>query len=251
MQGIAMIIRSALLAFLASASLQSAATEVPHTTSDRENATSLLAISPIFSQLVAFKMPLDFHVVNEQTSAHAYIREAVPTGETAEQWTRMITVTGYRDIAADPGPPPAALLNTIADGFKKVCPDTVSLGDLGNPSIDGYPTAFAFVACGTTGNGGKPHSEAALVVAIKGAQDYYTIQWAERGPAQATPVVFDGPHWLGRIRQLMPIFLCARIPGEQAPYPSCVSRLPRDAGSARAGGANQPAKPSSPAPSAA
>ena len=223
-----MILRAALLAFLASTSLQASAAEAPHTTSHLENATSLLVISPIFSQLVAFKMPLDFHVVNEQTSAHAYIREAVPTGETAGQWTRMITVTGYKDIAADPGPPPAVLLGTIADGFRKVCPDTVSVGNLGNPSIDGYPAALAFMACGTADDGSESRSEAVLIVAIKGARDYYTIQWAERGPAQATRVSFDEQHWLGRLKQLMPIFICARVPGERAPYPSCTARLPSD-----------------------
>lgn len=223
-----MIIRFALLALLASTSLQVVAAEIPHTTSRLENATSLLAISPIFSQLVAFKVPLTFHVVNEETSAHAYIREAVPQGETAEQWTEMITVTGYKDVAADPGPPPAVLMNTIADGFKKACPDTVTVGDLGSPPIDGYPTAFAFVACGTTNAGQNSHSEAAVVMVIKGTQDYYSIQWAERGPAQATRVAFDEQHWLGRLGQLMPVFLCAKVPGEQAPYPSCTSRLPSD-----------------------
>ncbi len=84
------------------------------------------------------------------------------------------------------------------------------------------------MACGTAGDGSKSHSEAALIVAIKGEQDYYTIQWAERGAAQATPLTFDVQHWLGRLRQLMPIFLCARIPGDKAPYPSCSSRLPGD-----------------------
>ncbi len=99
-----MILRATLLAFFASTSLQATAAETPHVTSHGESATSLLVISPIFSQLVAFKMPLDFRVVNEETSPHAYIREAVPAGETAEQWTRMITVTGYKDVAAEPGP---------------------------------------------------------------------------------------------------------------------------------------------------
>lgn len=239
-----MIIRFALLALLASTSLQVAAAELPHTTSHRENATSLLAISPIFSQLVAFKMPLTFHVVNEETSAHAYIREAVPQGETADQWTQMITVTGYKDVAANPGPPPALLINTIADGFKKACPDTITVGDLGNPPIDGYPTAFAFVACGTAGGGVNSHSEAALILVIKGTRDYYSIQWAERGPAQASRVAFDEQHWLGRLAQLMPVFLCARVAGEKFPYPSCTSRLPSDDEPGRATGKYDAATPS-------
>lgn len=66
-----MIMRSILLLLLASSGLQPAATEVPHTTPHLETATSLLAVSPIFSQWVAFKMPHTFHVVNEETSAHA------------------------------------------------------------------------------------------------------------------------------------------------------------------------------------
>lgn len=243
-----MILHAAFLAFLASTSVQAAAAEVPHKTSHVGNATSMLAISPIFSQLVAFKLPLDFQVVNEQASPHAYILEAVPTGETAEQWTRMITVTGYKDIAADPGAPPAVLLNMIADGFKKACPDTVSVGSLGNPPIDGYPAALAFVACGTTAHDGESHSESALIMAIRGAQDYYTIQWAERGPAQATRVTFDEQHWLGRLRQLLPVFLCARIPGEKAPYPSCATRLHSDDEPTHAIGSDTTAPPSIPAP---
>lgn len=243
-----MIRRFALVALLAGTVLQPVAAQSPHITSRRDNATSVLAISPIFSQLVAFKMPLDFQVVTESSSAHSYIREAVPTGETAGQWTRMITVTGYKDIAADPGPPPAVLLDTIADGFRKVCPDTVSIGNLGNPPIDGYPAALAFMACGTADGGGESRSEAVLIVAIKGARDYYTIQWAERGPAQATRVTFDEQHWLDRLKQLMPIFLCARVPGERAPYPSCTSRLPSDDEPTAAIGRETEAPPSTPAP---
>ncbi|MEP7186940.1 MAG: hypothetical protein ABI767_14000 [Rhodanobacter sp.] len=221
-----MIMRSALLALLASASLQLTAAELPYTTSQREKATSFLVISPIFSQLLAFKMPLMFHVVNEETSAHGYIREAVPNGETADQWTQMITVTGYKDVAANPGPPPAVLINTIAGNFEKACPDTISIGDLGKTLIDGRPAGLAFAACGTVSDGAQSHSEAAVIMVIKGSKDYYSIQWAERGPAQSRPVAFDKQQWVGRLQQLMPVFLCAKVPGEQAPYPSCTSRLP-------------------------
>jgi len=223
-----MIIRSALLAMLALTSVPVAAAEVPHTTSQREQATSFLAISPIFSQLVAFKMPLAFHVVNEETGTHSYIREAVLRGETAEQWTQMITVTGYQGVAADPGPPPAALINTIADGFKKACPDTVTIGDLGSQPIDGHPAGLAYLACGNVSEGRNSHSEAALVLVIEGTQDYYSIQWAERGPPHQTRVNFDEQQWLARLKQLMPVFLCNRVADEKAPYLSCLSRLPRD-----------------------
>jgi hypothetical protein len=30
--------------------------------------------------------------------------------------------------------------------------------------------------------------------------------------------------WRGRLRELMPIRLCAIVPGEAAPYPSCLQQ---------------------------
>lgn len=223
-----MIMRTALLALLAGATWQASAAELPHSTKDIHKATSFLVISPIFSQLVAFKMPLSFHVANEETSAHGYIREAVPSGESVDQWTQMITVTGYKDVAADLGPPPAALVNTVAGNFSKACPDTISIGGLSDAPIDGRPAALAFIACGSVGEGAQAHSESAVIMVVKGARDYYSIQWAERGPAQSGTVDFDRQKWVGRLQQLMPVFLCDRVAGEQAPYPSCTSRLPSD-----------------------
>lgn len=223
-----MIVRSTLLMLLASVSFQATAQQVPHTTSHRDNATSALSISPIFSQLVAFKMPLSFHVVNEDTSAHAYIREAVPLGETADQWTQMITITGYKGIAEAPGLSPGNLASEIAAGYKKNCPDTFSSGGLSSSSIDGSPAMTAFAACGTVGDSATAHSEGALLMVIKGAQDYYTLQWAERGKAQSSPITFDQQHWVEHLKNLMPVFLCKKVPGEKPPYPSCTSRLPGD-----------------------
>lgn len=69
---------------------------------------------------------------------------------------------------------------------------------------------------------GKPQSLTPL--AVKGQSDYYTIQWAERGAASKSPIKVDDAKWQGRLNQLAPIKLCPVIPGEAAPYPSCVGR---------------------------
>jgi hypothetical protein len=63
---------------------------------------------------------------------------------------------------------------------------------------------------------------------IKGSQDYYSIQWAERGPAETSPASFDQQRWVDRLGQLLPVLLCKKTPGEEEPYPSCISRLPND-----------------------
>ena len=80
----------------------------------------------------------------------------------------------------------------------------------------------AVASCGEVNSSG--HSETALIVAVQGAADAYTIQWAERTmPAAASPAI-DEAKWRERLHQLMPIRLCAIVPGEAAPYPSCLQQ---------------------------
>jgi len=62
-----------------------------------------------------------------------------------------------------------------------------------------------------------------LLIVLKGREDYYTVQWATRGPAQATPVELSRGEWMERLRRLQPIKLCDPVPGESPPYPSCLS----------------------------
>jgi hypothetical protein len=58
---------------------------------------------------------------------------------------------------------------------------------------------------------------------VKGIADYYTIQWAQRGPATIAKPAIDQATWQARLQQLSPIRLCAIVPGERVPYPSCVN----------------------------
>lgn len=128
---------------------------------------------------------------------------------------------------------------TIAAGFKKSCPDTFSAKGLSGSSIDGYFAMTVFAACGTVGASTAAHSEAALIMVIKGEQDFYTLQWAERGKAQASPMAFNQQHWAERLKDLMPVFVCEKIAGENAPYPNCTSRLPSDEEPAQATAENR------------
>ena len=60
------------------------------------------------------------------------------------------------------------------------------------------------------------------MLAFKGSADYYTIQWAERGVGSAQPLTLDSAYWAKRLTQLAPIRLCPIVPGEPAPYVSCI-----------------------------
>lgn len=184
---------------------------------------SLRVVSPIFGQLVSFAMPSHFSAVFENTEGGHYIREAVLKGETPERWTQMITVTGEKDMTLTPGSSPQIFAGTIAGGFKTACPDSFAARPLGETRFGRFEGFVAVIGCGRIDSGPTRHSETALLITLKGATDYYTIQWAERGPESDEPPVNDD-RWDARLRDLSPIDLCPIMPGEAAPYPSCVNK---------------------------
>jgi hypothetical protein len=190
----------------------------------RRQGYSVRMISPIFSQLVMLSLPKGFTTVFEDTSGSQYTREAVLEGETVERWSQMITVTGAKGLVANPRLTAQSFLEQIAGGFKNACPDTFSAKGLGALKISGRDAFIALAGCGTVASDGSAHSESALLVAIKGTADYYTIQWAQRGPASAGPMSFDEAMWKERFNTLGPIKLCPIKPGEAPPYPSCANQ---------------------------
>jgi len=181
-------------------------------------------VSPIFGQLVAFSQPSNFVLGFENADGSNYIREVVPRGESVEKWTQMITVTGAKELAQQREVYPVAVASTIANGYKKFCPKSFAAMELPPPNVAGFKSFAAVVGCGTVTGEGPARSEEALITAIKGESDYYTIQWAVRGPASDKPPALDKAAWEKRLRDLGPIRLCRIVPGESAPYPSCVSR---------------------------
>lgn len=188
-----------------------------------EGPLAFTVISPIFGQLVTFSLPRTFVVIGEDTNGPSYIREAVLKGETADHWTQMITITGAKGMVANPKTSPEALAASIAGGFKSACPDTFAVKSVGPAQFSDQGGYVALASCGSVVSAPDRHSETALVVAIKGSADYYTLQWAERGPASGKPVI-DEAKWQDRLHQLQPIRLCPIVPGEAAPYPSCVNK---------------------------
>lgn len=69
---------------------------------------------------------------------------------------------------------------------------------------------------------GGAQSESMVFVVLVGAEDIYTLQWAEHGPASAAPIDFPGGVWTDRLAVLQArAKVCDIVPGEQPPYPSC------------------------------
>ena len=181
---------------------------------------SFTVISPIYGQLVRFSMPSNFVGAFENTNGGSYIREAVLKGETAKQWTQMITVTGARGLAGNPQVTPERFAVSIA----AACPDTFAIKPFGATKFGDHDGFVAVASCGRVGSSADKHHETALIVAVKGSADYYTIQWAERTPSSPDKPAIDNAKWQERLSKLKPIRFCPIVPGEAAPYPSCVNR---------------------------
>jgi Rap1a immunity proteins len=191
----------------------------------RENGYSLTSFSPIFSQLVSTAIPKGFqaHAAYEATlPGPRYMRESVLEGETENQWTQMITITGAKDLATSPQLTPQKFVESMANGYEKRCPTSFSIVGVPTGQISGFEAFSAIVSCGTSPLTGGRTSEAAMILAIKGQQDYYTVQWAERSAPSAAPLAVDTAKWIQRFHALAPIKICPIVPGESPPYPSCV-----------------------------
>lgn len=185
---------------------------------------SATVISPVFGQLVRISIPAGFVAIRENTEDAFYIREAVLKGETINAWTQMITITGSKGMATVANFSPQKLAASIVLGFKKACPENFAVKDLGETKFGDQDAYLAVASCGEVTSSTDRHGETALFATVKGTADAYTIQWAERTPRASPPPAINEAMWQERLRELMPIRLCAIVPGEAAPYPSCLQQ---------------------------
>ena len=123
-------------------------------------------ITPVFHRLVAFSLPSPFRLGFERTTGNIYVREHVPEGESVDNWSRMITLTGVQGMSYSPEATPQGYLQALARGFQRHCPDTFVALDLGPQPLAHEPSSATVVSCGRVTSGGKAHSETSVMVAI-------------------------------------------------------------------------------------
>ena len=198
-----------------------AATPAPHAGAP---SGSQRVVTPVFHRLVAFSLPAPFKVGFERTTGNIYVREHVPDGETVDEWSRMITLQGVQGMAYNPAATPQEYLKALSRGFQRHCPDTFVALDLGPQPLAREPSFATVVSCGRVSAGGKAHSETSVMLAINGSDDFYALEWTERGPDAGHPLTLDSRYWTARLAQLGPVQLCAIVPGESPPYASCAPK---------------------------
>ncbi|HUL47576.1 MAG TPA: hypothetical protein VLV25_10800 [Steroidobacteraceae bacterium] len=178
-------------------------------------------ITPVFHRLVAFTLPPPFKMSFERTTGNIYVREHVPAGETVDEWTRMISLSGVQGLSYNADATLQAYLQALARGFQRHCPETYVALDLGPQPLVKEPSFATVASCGRVSSGGKAHSETSVMLAIKGPDDFYVLQWTERARDSSHPLSLDSKYWSARLAELGPIQLCPIVPGEGPPYASC------------------------------
>jgi hypothetical protein len=184
----------------------------------------MTAACPAFHQLVVFSVPAEFKsnkATVERTNGAFYMREQVPEGETIDRWTRMISLTATRDLGANPNATPQAMLARMTQGFQRNCPDTFSSAAPGAQTVDGHEAYEVIARCGRVKAGNDTFSESAIMLAIRGSADLYTLQWTERGAQSARPPAIDTAYWTRQLARLQPIKLCPLPSGGAPPNPGC------------------------------
>ena len=190
----------------------------------QKSSPSLPSVTPVFSELVRFTPPEGFAIAQEDARDPHYTREMVPEGETSDIWTQMIMLKAEKGLSANPKLTPLPYLENFAGNFRGVCRDAFAAKWIGPTTISGHDAHAAWLSCGTLESESNAHSESFLIVAIKGTNDFYRILWSERGPASSQPIIFDEAKWGDRLKKLNSIRICAKVPGEAAPYPSCTDQ---------------------------
>lgn len=179
-------------------------------------------IAPVFAQLVTAPLPEGFVPAYEDGNATGYLNEAVLKGETLENWSQMITLTGAKGMAIGDAPTTAlGFAEFVAESYFQACPNSIEAETLDAPAVPGAREVFAgYLSCGTLGD--RDMSESMVFLVLVGAEDIYSLQWAERGAASATFIAFQDEVWLDRLAQLHSrAKLCDIVAGEEPPYPSC------------------------------
>lgn len=181
-------------------------------------------VTPVFHRLVAFTLPAPFKMSFERTTGNIYMREHVPAGETVDEWTRMISLGGVQGLSYNADATLQAYLQALARGFQRHCPESYVALDLGPQPLVKEPSFASVASCGRVSSGGKAHSETSVMLAVKGPDDFYVLQWTERGRDSSHPLALDSRYWSARLAELAPIQLCPIVPGEGPPYASCAAK---------------------------
>ncbi len=178
---------------------------------------STIVSTPIFSQNLVHGLPSGWKLVNSgkanRPEGMLFSLNYALDGQTPANWTELITVTGFKNLAQNANATPKALIGKMAGQKESVCPGNsvvASGGDVAFGEVRGH---VAVLGCGKLPNdlGGMKagEGEIGVYIVLKGANDMYVIQRMQRVASfepKSQPIT---PQVLGELLQsFFPIGLC-------------------------------------------
>ena len=136
---------------------------------------TIRTITPVFDQLVSFPLPKSFVPVYQTSNQAQYIQESVPVGETVEDWTQMITLTGHKGLALKQNVSAQFIAGQFVSTFQKLCPSSFSGVNMGPLKIDSVDSASVVISCGDVAKTTPPFnkiSESTLLMVVRGRHDF-------------------------------------------------------------------------------
>lgn len=185
-------------------------------------------VTPIFGELFVMKVLPQFRDLGAQSSSNAYMRAMLLNTDENMAWTQRVILTANKADEKNAATTPRDKALEIATSFSLACPKTFSSEALGNWHITSGQQAFlALASCGshTMTQSKTATSESVLILAIKSKLNDYVLQWSERGRPSETALALQPELWQQRLRSMLPIAVCEKVAGEEAPYPSCLNSL--------------------------
>lgn len=175
-----------------------------------------LVAVPAADHLLAFMLPEGFVAVSE---GEIVARRA---GETAENWTEMLTLTVDPERADKDPSMDASILGGL---MQERCPDTLEQGGYGSWDIPGTDQGAysTWNSCGTVIGSDPPRSEQHFSIAISGPSGGYILTRIVLGPASDEGLSAGVDELDAEMEKLTTgMKVCEVTPGEAAPYPSCI-----------------------------
>lgn len=117
------------------------------------------------------RVPPGYKVGSRVERGTMVMDEMVPTGQTVDDWTEMVTVQIFHGLKA----PPEKFRDTLRQSWVAACPGG-SGADVMSSTENGYPVLVWLLDCPKNPQSGKP--EMAWFKAIAGNDSFYLVQKA-------------------------------------------------------------------------
>jgi hypothetical protein len=131
------------------------------------------ALAQLQNENLLVTMPQGFKVGFQDRKNNIQISEMVPSNETVQNWTEMVTVQIFFGLKTTPG----AFKDRIAKGWASACPGG-GAHPVSSDAENGYPALIWVLSCERNPATGKP--EITWFKAVQGNDSFYVVQKAFR-----------------------------------------------------------------------